>query len=70
MIDGEPRSATAVTLEADTTVEVISPEDLQEMFEKNPAKVWMIFEHLAGRLRSLTRDYAGVCEELSALRKA
>ncbi len=68
MIDGEPRSATAVTLEQDTTIEVIAPEDLEELFEKNPVKVWMIFAHLSNRLRNLTRDFEKVCGELDALK--
>ena len=68
MIDGEPRSATAVTLEKDTTIEVIAPEDLEELFEKNPVKVWMIFAHLSNRLRNLTRDFEKVCGELDALK--
>ena len=67
MIDGEPRSATAVVMADDTTLETIYPEDLEELMEKNPLKVDMIMQHLSGRLRHLTADYADACEEVSTL---
>lgn len=60
MISKEPRSATAVALE-DTTLELIYPEDLSELFEKNPVKVNMILRHLSGRLRRLTEQYLSAC---------
>ena len=60
MVSGEPRSATAVALE-DATVEVIHPEDMNELFEKNPPKVGMILGHLSGRLRKLTEEYMSAC---------
>ena len=65
MIEEEPRSATAVALENNTTLEVIYPEDLEELFSKNPAKVEMIIRHLSYRLRRLTDDYMDVCDQLA-----
>ncbi len=67
MIDGEPRSATAVVMADNTTLETIYPEDLEELIETNPLKVDMIMQHLSGRLRHLTADYADACEEVSTL---
>ena len=67
MIDGEPRSATAVVMADNTTLETIYPEDLEELIETNPLKVDMILQHLSGRLRHLTADYADACEEVSRL---
>ena len=64
MLDNEPRSATAVTLDNDTTIETIYPEDLAELMKINPSKVDMIMMHLSHRLRSLTNDYLRVCKEL------
>jgi CRP-like cAMP-binding protein len=64
MLDGAPRSATVVALE-DTTIETITAKDLDELFEKNPAKVWMITDHLSRRLRNLTRDYLKVCDQIA-----
>jgi cAMP-binding proteins - catabolite gene activator and regulatory subunit of cAMP-dependent protein kinases len=63
MIENEARSATAVALE-NTTVEVITQENLQELFQKNPPKVDMILRGLSGRLRTLTKDYDKVCEKI------
>ena len=67
MIDAEPRSATAVTMMDDTTLETIYPEDLTVLMEKNPLKVDMIMQHLSYRLRKLTVDYTNACKELAAL---
>lgn len=67
MIDGEPRSATAVVMIDNTTLETIYPEDLEELIEANPFKVDMIMQHLSNRLRHLTVDYANACEEVSTL---
>ena len=65
MLCGQIRSATAVALESDTTLEIIKSEDIRTLFEKNPAKVWMILDHLARRLTTLTREYAGICREIA-----
>ena len=65
MIVGEPRSATAVTLENNTVVEIISYKDLKEMFATNPPKAASIVQHLSYRLRMLTKDYANVCIKLA-----
>ena len=67
MLCGLPRSATAVVLEDDTTLEIIKPEDIAELFKNNPPKVLMILEHLIRRLRSLTAEYADVCKEICSL---
>ena len=64
MIEKEPRSATAVVLENDTTLEVITPDGLEELFTKNPAKVDMILQGLSYRLRKLTIEYTGVCDRI------
>ena len=67
MIDNEPRSATAVAMCDETTLETIYPEDLIVLMEKNPMKVDMIMQHLSYRLRRLTIDYTKACNELAAL---
>ncbi len=65
MVSNEPRSATAVALDDDTTVEIIYPQDFSELFEKNPFKVDMILRHLSSRLRSLTMKYLALCEKIA-----
>ncbi|MBR0386566.1 MAG: cyclic nucleotide-binding domain-containing protein [Clostridia bacterium] len=67
MLDGEPRSATAVVLEDQTSIEEIRPEDLAELFKINPNKVWMIFAHLSKRLTQMTEAFDEVCTELDKL---
>ena len=65
MLAEEPRSATAVALEKDTVLEIIRPEDLEQLFRTNPVEVDMILRHLSNRLRMLTRDYARVCGQIA-----
>ena len=62
MIEGEPRSATAVVLENGSVLETIYEEDLEELFAANPAKVFMVLSHLSNRLRKLTVEYLNACK--------
>lgn len=64
MLCGQPRSATVVALEDGTTLEIIRSENVRELFERNPVKVWMILDHLARRLTQITREYALICRDL------
>ncbi len=64
LLEGEPRSATVVVLEDNTTLETIGMEDLRELFRRNPSEVWMILDHTARRLRTLTEDYFRMQREL------
>ena len=65
MVDEAPRSATAVALDDETTVETIYPEDFAELFEKNPLKVNQILQHISSRLRTLTSQYCDTCEKIA-----
>ena len=56
------RSATAVTLEDETTLETIDLDYLKELFDKNPPKVELILAHLSYRLRRLTDNYLEACK--------
>lgn len=67
MVTGEPRSATAVALDDNTTIELIYPEDFYELFEKNPIKFDMILRHLSSRLRTLTKQYLEACDKIAEL---
>ena len=57
MIENVKRSGTAVVLDDDTTLEIITPSDLTNLFSQNPPKVEMILEHVSYRLRKLTKEY-------------
>ncbi|MBQ4216902.1 MAG: cyclic nucleotide-binding domain-containing protein, partial [Clostridiales bacterium] len=65
MISDDARSATAVSESDDTYVEIIRPDDLEELFKTSPVKIEMILRHLSYRLRSLTYDYFNTCKEIS-----
>ena len=67
MISDETRSATAVALTDDTTVEIIKVDDLKDLISTYPVKVDMILRHLSHRLRNLTYDYFTTCKDLYEL---
>lgn len=69
LLDHAPRSATAVALERDTSVGVITEESFGEFFEKNPARILMIMQQLSGNLRRRTNEYIEVCKEIQELSK-
>ena len=64
MLEDDVRSATAVVLEDETTLEIIFPKDLKELFNQNPAKVEMIIAHMSYRLRKLTNEYNDACKRI------
>jgi CRP-like cAMP-binding protein len=65
MVEGAARSATAVALDDNTTVEVIYPEDFADLYKQNPPKFFMILSHLSNRLRVLTTQYYDLCEKIA-----
>ena len=65
MIEGCPRSATAVALEKDTRLRVITPETFNAYFRERPAKVLMIMQNMSHRIRELTRDYLEACQTVT-----
>lgn len=62
MIEDCKRSTTAVVTQDSTSIEVIYPKDLKDLFEQNPAKVEMILAHISHRLRALTKEYMSACK--------
>ena len=65
MIEGLPRSATAVALTNDTKVRIITPETFQELFQKSPARVLMVIMNMSRRIRELTIDYLTACQTVA-----
>ena len=61
LLDHAPRSATAVVLEDDTVLALVSEEDFLAYFEQNPARVMHILQQLCFRLRNTTADYLDAC---------
>ena len=65
MIEGRLRSATAVALEKDTLLKVITPESFNAYFQESPAKVLLIMQNMSRRIRELTRDYLEACQTVA-----
>lgn len=69
LMDGEPRSATAVAL-TQTKLTVIPRAQLGEYFITQPLLIMRIMMHMSGRIRTLTGEYRRAChtaDELLAL---
>ncbi|MCR4676916.1 MAG: cyclic nucleotide-binding domain-containing protein [Sphaerochaetaceae bacterium] len=64
LIDSCARSATAIALENNTTIRIITTETFSEYMKDKPAKVIKIMQHLGDRLRRLTDDYMEAKETL------
>ena len=65
MIEGRLRSATAVALEKDTRLKVITLESFDAYFKESPAKVLLIMQNMSHRIRELTRDYLEACQTVT-----
>ena len=65
MLAEEPRSATAVSEDDTTYVEIIYPEDLEALFKNCPVKIDMLLRHLSHRLRQLNNDFLRTCKEIT-----
>lgn len=65
IIDNAMRSATAVALEDNTEVKIISSETFADYMDQNPDKVLKIMRHLGTRIRELTQDYSEACRVVS-----
>ena len=61
LLDQAPRSATAVVLEDDTVLTIVTEQDFFSYFEQNPVKVLQMMEQMCIRLRNTTTDYLDAC---------
>ena len=64
MVDGRPRSATAVVHSDSVQLEKISDENYLDFFEQNPVQVFFIMKQLSEHLRETTMKYAEACRTL------
>lgn len=65
LVDDKPRSATAVALEDDTVLGVITAENFATFLFEKPDKVMAIMQQMSGRIRGLTQDYLDACRAVS-----
>ena len=62
LIDGEPRSATAVAAASGAQVQRVGAEELDSLMQSSPDLVMGILHHLSARLRQLTTEYLQACK--------
>ncbi len=67
LLEHAPRSATAVALEGETALGVVTEADFGEFFRKNPARVLMVMQQLSRNLRRRTDEYVEVCRSIHEL---
>ena len=67
LIEKLPRRATAVVLEDDTALQEITEENLLELYERAPELIIGCMQHMASRMRNLTRDYLASCEMIATI---
>ena len=61
MIEVYPRSATAVALEDDTTLNEIGENELNVYFRDKPEKLLKIMKQISARLREIDKKYLSAC---------
>lgn len=67
LIEKMPRSATAVVLENDTVLIRLTEDGLDQMFAEKPSFILLAMQHLTGRLRHLTKEYAKACQTVAKM---
>lgn len=65
IIEGYPRSATAVAMGDVTELRVIPKADFEDYCKMNPEKTVLIMKNMSARIRELTRDYLEVCHTVA-----
>lgn len=65
LIEGKPRSATAVALQDDTRLMVVSQENFADYFRTQPVKVVRIMQSMGKRIRGLTQAYLEACSVIT-----
>ena len=61
MIEVYPRSATAVALEDDTTLNEIGEDELNAYFKDKPEQLLKIMKQISARIREVDRKYLNAC---------
>lgn len=65
IIEGYPRSATAVVLSDVAELAVITKNDFEDYCKKNPEKTILIMKNMSGRIRDLTQNYLEACHTIA-----
>ena len=67
LLDHAPRSATAVALEHETCLGIVTEEGFAAFFKENPARVLMVMQQMSNNLRRRTNEYTDVCRKIKEL---
>ena len=70
IIEGYPRSATAVAMGDMTELTVIAKEDFEDYCKRNPEKTILIMKNMSARIRELTQNYLEVCHTVAEFMEA
>lgn len=70
IIEGYPRSATAVAMGDMTELILVPKEDFEEYCKQNPEKTLLIMKNMSTRIRDLTQDYIEVCRTVAETMEA
>lgn len=65
IIEGYPRSATAVAMGDMTELTVIAKNEFEDYCKRNPEKTILIMKNMSTRIRELTQDYLEVCHTVA-----
>lgn len=65
IIEGYPRSATAVAMGDMTELSVIAKNDFEDYCKQNPEKTILIMKNMSVRIRDLTQGYLEVCHAIA-----
>ena len=65
IIEGYPRSATAVAMDDMTELAVIPKCDFEAYCKQNPEKTILIMKHMSARIRDLTQNYLEACHTIA-----
>ena len=70
IIEGYPRSATAVAMGDMTELTVIAKNEFEDYCKRNPEKTILIMKNMSARIRDLTRGYLDVCHTVAEAMEA
>ena len=65
LVDEVPRSATAVSMERETKLEVITKETFSSYLSERPEKIIEVMQSMGKRIRALTNDYLDACRAVA-----
>lgn len=65
LIEGKPRSATAVALQDNTQLVIVSQETFADYFRSQPVKVVRLMQGMGKRIRGLTETYLEACNAIT-----